>query len=153
MKYVALSVDGAAEDDNIYINNQRVAAGEAATGIKVTAESGEKLVRVIVQNGEKEPVIYLLKLTSSAESSNELVEDLKVTVDGAITHAHTTDGETYTLSVGSGVEQVGIAAVVAPGTEYTVNGEAPAAAREAEQAREDMERMRRLMEQMKQMEG
>lgn len=127
MKYITLSVDGAAEDDNIYINNQRVAAGKAATGIKVTAESGEKLVRVIVQNGEKEPAIYLLKLTSSAESSNELVEDLKVTVDGAITHAHTADGETYTLSVGSGVEQVGIAAVVAPGTEYTVNGEAPAA--------------------------
>ena len=61
MRNVSIAVNGS-EGDNIYINNQRVASGTAATGFTVDS-AGETLVRVIVQNGDQEPVIYLLKLT------------------------------------------------------------------------------------------
>lgn len=67
MKYISISVNGVGEAANIYVNNQRIAANGAAEGIKVTKEDGEKLVRVIVQNGDKEPALYLLKLTSEAK--------------------------------------------------------------------------------------
>ena len=60
MSELALSVNGTAEDDNIYINNTRVASGESVT-VSVP-ETGERLVRVLVQNGDKEPVVYLLKI-------------------------------------------------------------------------------------------
>ncbi len=126
MKYVSLTVSGAAEDDNIYINNQRTAAGEAATGFKVTKEKGETLVRVLVQNGEKEPVLYLLKLTGSATESGELVEGIKINVSGAVRAADSKDGETFTASVGSRVPSIAVVPCIAPEMTYTVNGEAPA---------------------------
>lgn len=56
---VNVSVSGA-DDDNIYINNQRVASGTEA---KIALNQSEiKVVRIIVQNGEKQPVYAYLKL-------------------------------------------------------------------------------------------
>lgn len=47
-----VSVSGA-DDDNIYINNQRVASGTEA---KIALNQSEiKVVRIIVQNGENSP--------------------------------------------------------------------------------------------------
>lgn len=125
MRYITLSVDGAPEDANIYVNNRRLEAGQAAEGIRVTAEDGEKLVRVIVQRGEQEPAVYLLKLTSSAQASDEIIERLKLTVSGQPAEARTTDGVHYTLSVGHDVDRISIHPVCAPGVSYTVNGNAP----------------------------
>lgn len=123
MKYVSITVNGTADDDNIYINNQRVSSGEAAEGFKVTEEGGEKLVRIIVQNGDEEPVIYLLKLTSSATESNELIEGVKADVGGTSRVASTKDGETYTLSVGYRIETIHIVPVAASDVTLTINGE------------------------------
>ena len=123
MKYVSVTVNGTADDDNIYINNQRVASANAAQGFKVTEENGETLVRVIVQNGDKEPVIYLLQLTSSAEESDELIEGIKINASGSIRDAATTDGVRYTASVGSRIGSIAISVVAAPDTAYTINGE------------------------------
>ena len=64
MDAVSVTVSGSAE--NIYVNNQRVAPGEATKAIDLG--SGTKLVRIIAQSGDEQPVIYLLKLTSSASS-------------------------------------------------------------------------------------
>ena len=74
MRNVSIAVNGS-EGDNIYINNQRVASGTAATGFTVDF-AGETLVRVIVQNGDQEPVIYLLKLTAKmgAEYAPEITK-------------------------------------------------------------------------------
>lgn len=124
MKYVSVTVNGTAEDDNIYINNQRVASGEAAQGFKVTKENGETLVRVIVQNGDSEPVIYLLKLTGSASQSSGLVEGIKISADGAVRQASTTDGTAYTASVGYRIGSIAITPVAAQNVILTVNGEA-----------------------------
>lgn len=54
----------AGEGDNIYINSQRVASGTASEGFAIEADS-ETLVRIIVQSGDREPVIFLLKLKSA----------------------------------------------------------------------------------------
>ena len=123
MKYVSIKVNGADASDNIYINNQRIAEGEAAEGFKVTKEAGEKMVRIIVQNGEKEPVIYLLKLTSDATESNELIDGVKVTVAGVNRVADTKNGETYTTTVGYRMNDIGIVPVAASDVEIKVNGE------------------------------
>ena len=64
MDAVSITVSGKAE--NIYVNNQRVAPGEATKAIDLG--SGTKLVRIIAQSGDEQPVIYLLKLTSGASS-------------------------------------------------------------------------------------
>lgn len=64
MDAVSVTVSGNAE--NIYVNNQRVAPGEATKAIDLG--SGTKLVRIIAQSGDEQPVIYLLKLTSGTSS-------------------------------------------------------------------------------------
>ena len=51
MKYISISVNGVGEAANIYVNNQGIAAKGAAEGIKVKKKEGEKIVRVIVNNG------------------------------------------------------------------------------------------------------
>ena len=126
MKYISLNVTGTSEDANIYVNNQRVEAGEAATGIKVTQEDGVKLVRIIVQDGDKEPAIYLLKLTSEASAVNDLIDDVKVDVNGVTKSTVTKDGETFTTSVTYRIENISITPVLASeDVTYTINGEEP----------------------------
>ena len=124
MKYVSISVNGAAEDDNIYVNNERIAYDGAADGFKVTKEGGTKLVRVIVQNGDKEPQIYLLKITGSATESDDLIEGVKIYVDGSTRVCSTKDGIVYTATVGYRISSVGIFPVADSDVEVTVNGEA-----------------------------
>lgn len=70
---VNVSVSGA-DDDNIYINNQRVASGTEA---KIALNQSEiKVVRIIVQNGEKQPVYAYLKLIPDDVKAAEQVEEL-----------------------------------------------------------------------------
>ena len=68
MDAASILVNGTSEDDNIYINNQRVVSGTASAEFQLSTDT-QKLVRIIVQNGEKEPVIYLLKLKSVPETN------------------------------------------------------------------------------------
>ena len=121
MKYISISVDGAGEADNIYVNNQRIAANGAAEGIKVTKEDGEKLVRVIVQNGDKEPLIYLLKLTSNAKKSDDLIDGIKIIAGGTSRTAATKDGKTYTASVGYRINEVSLIPIVDSDTAILIN--------------------------------
>ena len=68
MKSVSISVAGGAE--NIYVNNQRIASDAAAKAIDITKDN--TLVRVIVQSGDMEPTIYLLRLTSRESTEADL---------------------------------------------------------------------------------
>lgn len=119
MEYVSIQVNGAAADDNIYVNNQRITADEAAVGIKV---SSEKLVRVIVQNGEKEPFICLLKLTSTVDNSGELIKGVNYNMFGVDRVAETRDGKVYTASVGYRINEIQIKPDVDAGCTLSVNG-------------------------------
>ena len=90
MDAVSITVSGDAE--NIYVNNQRVAPGEATKAIDLG--SGTKLVRIIAQSGDEQPVIYLLKLTSGASSlqAPEIVKQ-----PASATYLVGMDGEDLTL--------------------------------------------------------
>lgn len=123
MKYVKVSVNGTAQDDNIYVNNQRIAADGTADGIKITKESGEKAVRVLVQNGDKEPRIYVLRLSGTASESGDLIEGVKLNIEGSIRTLSTTDGKVYKESVGYRIKTVGIMPVADPKMTIKINGE------------------------------
>ena len=70
---VNVAVSGAA-DDNIYVNNQRVASDTAA---EIALDQSEvKTVRIIVQNGEKQPVYAYLKLIPDDVTAAKQVEEL-----------------------------------------------------------------------------
>lgn len=71
---VNVSVSGAA-DDNIYVNNQRIAA-DAKADIAISSQSEIKTVRIIVQNGEKQPVYAYLKLIPDDITAAKQVEEL-----------------------------------------------------------------------------
>ncbi|MBQ7623640.1 MAG: hypothetical protein IJS65_00005, partial [Clostridia bacterium] len=121
MKYVSVKLCGAAADDNVYLNNKRTEPDGALKGLKVTKEGGEKLVRAIVQNGEKEPCVYLLKLSGSATESSETLEAVKINAGGAVKRAETTDGKNYALTVGSRIEEISVTPVTAGAA--IINGE------------------------------
>ncbi len=59
MNAPTIQVEGGAQ--NIYVNDQRVASDTASKAIAITKDN--TLVRVIVQSGDMEPTIYLLKLS------------------------------------------------------------------------------------------
>lgn len=118
-KYLSISVEGAGAEDNIYINNQRIESYGMATGFIVT-EDDETLVRVLVQNGDKEPVIYLLQLTGNATSDVGGIENIYVNVAGDVQEATKGNDGNYTMSVSYSVDSVGILPVTAEA--YTING-------------------------------
>ena len=59
MNAPTIQVEGGAQ--NIYVNDQRIASDAASKAIAITKDN--TLVRVIVQSGDMEPTIYLLKLS------------------------------------------------------------------------------------------
>ena len=77
MKSVSISVAGGAE--NIYVNDQRIASDTASKAIAITKDN--TLVRVIVQSGDMEPTIYLLKL-SCRDITGEVTEGTSTSLIG-----------------------------------------------------------------------
>ena len=71
MKTGSLTVNGTDEADNIYVNHQRVASG-SGTELPVTEK---QLVRILVQNGDREPVLYFLKFTGGGTVPEEKPDD------------------------------------------------------------------------------
>ncbi|MDY6329180.1 MAG: prenyltransferase/squalene oxidase repeat-containing protein, partial [Lachnospiraceae bacterium] len=64
---VNISVKGVSESDNVYVNNQRITDGVA----NISVNEDNRKVRVIVQNGDKEPVIYILNIKSDTAIKTE----------------------------------------------------------------------------------
>ena len=77
MKSASISVAGGAE--NIYVNDQRIASDTASKAIAITKDN--TLVRVIVQSGDMEPTIYLLKL-SCRDITGEVTEGTSTSLIG-----------------------------------------------------------------------
>lgn len=132
MSELSIAVNGAGEDDNIYINNQRIAADGSADGFFVSRSTGEKPVRVIVQNGDAAPVIYLLKITStSSATESSLITGITATaqMSGYTTDykASSEDGENYTIAVENSVTSVVLKSFCRTGASvaiYNAQGEA-----------------------------
>lgn len=84
---------------NIYVSNQRVSAGDTA------AISAVEKVRIIVQEGEKEPVIYLLNFTNiKGANSNADLTALALT-PGDESQSPSEENK-FSFSVASGVSAV-----------------------------------------------
>lgn len=66
----AVSIQVCGNADNTYVNNQWVASGEASKPIAISAEKAT-LVRIIVQTGDEEPTILMLKLTGRAVTEGD----------------------------------------------------------------------------------
>lgn len=84
---LSVRVKGASAEDNVYVNNQRIAADASAEGLSLD-EQGQRLVRLIVQNGEQEPVVVLLKLTNLLAEEKAAADEVEAMIDqlGEITN-------------------------------------------------------------------
>lgn len=120
MSRVDIGVVGAPRDANIYINNSR---GQAASGFTVAKDSPRQ-VRIIVQAGEQEPLIYLLNLVGGEAAPVVPVAGVDVYAGGAIHPAQASGEDTYTLTVGNSLSSVKILPRLAEGATFTVNGAA-----------------------------
>lgn len=96
MKSVSISVAGGAE--NIYVNDQRIASDTASKAIAITKDN--TLVRVIVQSGDMEPTIYLLKLTSREATE----ADMPVVTTQPVSATYRVGDDMTALSVEAAVE-------------------------------------------------
>ncbi len=67
-KNIKVSLNGAQAEDNIFVNNKKIAADESAD---ITVGDNGKTVRVLVQNDEKEPVVFIFHITSSSEEKTQ----------------------------------------------------------------------------------
>ncbi len=66
----------AGNDDNVYINNKR------ASDINFKDIPDHEIIRVIVQNGEKEPLIYYISVTDDGKSTDNQVTAITFDADG-----------------------------------------------------------------------
>lgn len=85
-----VNVKGAA-DDNIWINNQRSEGQAERTMIldSNTENLGNRMVRIIVQNGNKEPLIYVFDFTGGGNSAVNADLDEVVITPGDIAYSGT----------------------------------------------------------------
>ncbi len=66
----SVSIQVSSDAENVYVNNQWIPAGEASTPFAIRSDK-QTLVRVIVQTGEEEPDIILLKLTGRSATEDD----------------------------------------------------------------------------------
>lgn len=87
-----VSVIGANENDNIYINNSRVTSEEV---VSIPSAEGDRKVRVIIQNGEKEPLVYILTLKSKTKNeTNDIYrETINAILNGSAPGVSSVNGE------------------------------------------------------------
>ena len=79
----AFSITPTAENANIYVNNIRVASAGSVSNIRIE-EGAEKLVRIVAQDGEKAPAIYILKVSSEEIPQEEKDQIAAKAVDDLI---------------------------------------------------------------------
>ena len=102
-----ITANAVTPNSNIYISNQRVESGEESLPIPVVNK-----LRIIVQEGEKEPVIYILNFRNvpTREYSTE-VESVSI-VPGDVSITPNENGQ-IEFSVASGVSSIRLSAVFA----------------------------------------
>lgn len=95
---VSISLNGAGEDDNIYVNNKRIAYDES---VEISAGEQGRKVRIIIQNGEKEPVIFILNIVSDSISKvqNIFNETTDYLLNGETPIVNSTGGEWKVISL------------------------------------------------------
>ena len=92
-----------AEDDNIFVNMESYYGGEAKyTGL--TDEFNNRTIRILVQNGKKEPIVYIIKCTDGGEAAKIAeLESIKMEPGDVILPVK--DG-VYSATVKNNIEQI-----------------------------------------------
>jgi hypothetical protein len=109
--------------DVIFVNNDRVASGAAKASFVSVTSVKERLVRVIVQHGEEQPYIIVLRLSGTAPAVDTSLKDLVVQRNGTrLEGLSRTDTFAYTMSVPSNYGIVQVVPTVKNGAEVTING-------------------------------
>ena len=67
-KNIRISLNGAQAEDNIFVDNKKITADESAD---ITVGDNGKTVQVLIQNDEKEPVVFIFHITSSSEEKTQ----------------------------------------------------------------------------------
>lgn len=92
---------------NIYVSNQRVVSGSESSALSAVTK-----LRIIVQEGEKEPCIYILNFTNVPTSEYNAAVELLKAAPGDFELAPDKE-DTFEISVASGVSSVRLTAVFA----------------------------------------
>lgn len=108
--------------DAIFVNNDRVKSGIANTASISITSGSERLVRVIVQRGEMQAYIVLLRLSGAAPAVNSALSGLAVRYNGSnLDELSRTGAYDYQISVPSKYEALQIIPTVKAGAAVTVN--------------------------------
>ena len=109
--------------DTMFVNNDRVSSGTTKASFVKVVNDSERLVRVIVQRGEMEPYIVLLRLTGTAEDVDTTLYNVQVMRNGTpISNVSKTGAYTYELTVPSNYSILQIVPKAKAGAQVTVNG-------------------------------
>ncbi|MFD2333524.1 S-layer homology domain-containing protein [Cohnella sp. GCM10020058] len=121
MQFVKAKVS-AKPGDVIYFNNQKIGAEQSTdTSYEVTADH-PRLIRVVTQNGTKEPSIVMLRLKSGAKPVQRLLTALKAERTGAeITLSQDTTDQ-YSVTVPYTTTSIQVKPTVVSGAIVTVDG-------------------------------
>ncbi|MBR3706180.1 MAG: cadherin-like beta sandwich domain-containing protein [Firmicutes bacterium] len=105
--------------DNIWINNQKTAERTV-----LLDDTGNRVLRVIVQNGEKEPVIYVFNFTGGGNPEKDASLDSVTFTPGDITiTANEISDNTIALSVANNVEKIALnASALNPDSSMQISG-------------------------------
>ncbi len=111
--------EGGAED-NITINNEQYPTGAAQANL-LLAEDGSRMAKIIVQNGEKQPVSYVIKCTGGGDPDVNADLASVVLTPGDVVGQWEDGG--YRFEVANGVESVSLnATALNPAATVLLNG-------------------------------
>lgn len=91
--------------DNIYINKERFTATANYAGL--LKNDGSRMVRIIVQNGEKEPVIYVFSITGGGNpAKNADLSSVTLTPGDVMVKSAEAENDTFIFHVANNVEKI-----------------------------------------------
>ena len=113
-----IAVDGN-KNDNIWINNQKTAERTI-----LMDDAGNRVLRVVAQNGEKEPVIYVFSFTGGGNPEKDASLDSVTFTPGDITiTANEITDNTITFAVANNVEKIALnASALNPDSAMNLSG-------------------------------
>lgn len=101
---VKVSVKGAS-GDNISVNNEIYQSEANYTGL--LKSDGSRMLRVILQNGKKEPVIYVIKCTGGGDpATNADLSSIVLTPGDQIITAEQAANNIYSFNVANNIENI-----------------------------------------------
>ena len=105
IKSLNVSVAGKNKSDNIWINNTKFTG--TATRKVLLDENGARTLRIIVQNGEKEPIIYVFSVTGGGNPADNVdINNIVITPGDRVVEGSEIANNNFVYEVENNVEKV-----------------------------------------------